>query len=484
MLILFLLLPPFIAALASALVNPYRLLIGRVNSLLALISLGASLAFAHSSPQGAAVFGPGEMFRIDGLSALMAVLVGFVAVLALVLGPGFSSSSHYAPAQMRRYQIYINLYIGAMLLAVSANNVGLMWIGIEATTIFSALIIPLSISKESVEASWKYILICSVGIALAFAGTVLGYFDFVSLSGQQPHALNWTVLVEAAHRLHPEVLKIAFVFLLVGYGTKAGIAPMHTWLPDAHSEAPAALSATMSGVLLSLALYAIVRWKVVVDVAVGSGFTDRLLLVLGIASVAVASFSVVISRNYKRMLAYSSIEHTGLMSFGLALGPAGVFAALLHMVNHTVVKSTLFVLSGRVSERYQTTKIAEVSGLAHVMPWTGGLFAAGLLASLGLPPFGMFLSEFALFTAGFAQGRIVLSLVMLALVAVAFVSFVSHLNKMLYGTAPAGIKIGEHSVWEFVPIGLSFVILLVLGFTIPSSLNQLIQEAVRIVCRN
>ena len=168
----------------------------------------------------------------------------------------------YGPNQLRRYQFFINLFIAAMLLAVSANNVGVMWIAIEATTIFSAFIIPLTLNKASVEASWKYILICSVGIALAFAGTVLGYFDFVSLSGRAENALNWPVLLRTAPSLHPEVMRLAFVFLLVGYGTKAGIAPMHTWKPDAYGESPAPLTALMSSALFAVAMYAILRWKV------------------------------------------------------------------------------------------------------------------------------------------------------------------------------------------------------------------------------
>ncbi len=292
-----------------------------------------------------------------------------------------------------------------MLLAVSANNVGLMWIAIEATTIFSALIIPLKLSKTSVEASWKYILICSVGIALAFTGTVLAYFDFVTLSGRVENALNWTVLLNTAPDLHPEVMRLAFVFLLVGYGTKAGLAPMHTWLPDAHSEAPAPLSATMSGVLLAVALYAILRWKVVVDATLGSGYTNNLLLGLGLLSLMIASFSMVLSKNYKRLLAYSSIEHTGLTCLGLALGPLGIFAALLHLVNHSAAKSMLFLLTGRILHRYHSTEIANVSGLLKTMPLTGGLFCGRHPGDHGLPPFGIFISEFSLIRAGFAVGQ-------------------------------------------------------------------------------
>ena len=214
------------------------------------------------------------------------------------------------------------------------------------------------------------------------------------------------------------------MFILVGYGTKAGLAPMHTWLPDAHAEAPAPLSAMMSGVLLAVALYAIVRWKAVVSAAVGGAFPNRLLVVLGVLSLAIAAFSLVMQRNYKRMLAYSSIEHMGLVCVGLTLGPLGTVAAMLHLLNHTLAKATMFLLAGRVLHRYQTADIAHVSGLLRSMPGTGWLFLAGALALVGMPPFGLFVSEFAMLRAGFAVGRPWLMGIVLALLTVACVGFV------------------------------------------------------------
>jgi hydrogenase-4 component F len=284
----------------------------------------------------------------------------------------------------------------------------------------------------------------------------------------------------SAPRLHPQVIQLAFVFLLIGYGTKAGLAPMHTWLPDAHSEAPAPLSAMMSGVLLAVALYAVIRWEAVVNAAVGTKFTDDLFIAMGLLSLAIGAFSLVIQRNYKRMLAYSSIEHTGLICVGLALGPLGTFAAMLHLLNHTLAKSTMFFLAGRVLHRYRTTEISRVSGLLTVMPWTGGLFAAGMLAVIGLPPFGLFISEFALFRAGFAVGRPWLMGLVLALLAVAFVSMIGHLNRMLYGVPAAGVAVGEGSRWPLVPLGLCVVALVVLGLTLPAPLQALLARIVEI----
>ena len=476
--------PPLLAALLAAVVRPYRRLVGWVSALLSLSSLGAAVAlWGHLLAGDVPTSGPGEFLRADALSTLLALCVSVVGALAAWLGPGIGANDGYDAAQARRFRIFSSLFTFTMLLAVTANNVGVMWIAIEATTITSALLIPLHVTKASVEASWKYILIGSIGIALAFGGTVLGYFDFVNMAGRQEAALHWTVLRASASHLHPEVIKLAFVFILIGYGTKAGLAPMHTWLPDAHSEAPAPLSAMMSGVLLAVALYAVVRWEAVVNAAVGTGFTDNLFVALGVLSILIAAFSLVIQRNYKRMLAYSSIEHTGLICVGLALGPLGTFAAMLHLLNHTLAKSTLFFLAGRVLHRYGTTEIGRVSGLLRVMPWTGGLFGAGVLAVVGLPPFGLFVSEFSLFRAGFAAGRPWLIGLVLALLAVAFVSMIGHLNRMLYGAPSAGVTVGEPGVWPLLPLGLCMSALVVLGIMLPAPLEALLRQIVEIVER-
>ena len=476
--------PPLFAALLALAVRPYRPVVGRVNALLSLVSVSAAVAFwIHVLAGEILTSGPLEFLRADALSTLLAFCVSVVGALAAWLGPGMGADDGYDASEARRFRIFANLFTFTMLFAVTANNVGFMWIAIEATTITSAMLIPLHVTKASVEASWKYILIGSIGIALAFGGTVLGYFDFVSLAGRHETALNWTVLMASAPRLHRPVIQLAFVFILIGYGTKAGLAPMHTWLPDAHSEAPAPLSAMMSGVLLAVALYAVIRWEAVVNAAVGTGFTDGLFITLGVLSIVIAAFSLVIQRNYKRMLAYSSIEHTGLICVGLALGPLGTFASMLHLLNHTLAKSMMFFLAGRVLHRYRTTEIAGVSGLLVTMPWTGGLFAAGMLAVIGLPPFGLFMSEFALFRAGFAAGRPWLMGLVLALLAVAFVSMIGHLNRMLYGAPAAGTAVGEGNAWPLVPLGACLAALVVLGLTLPAPVQALLAEIVDIVGR-
>jgi hydrogenase-4 component F len=466
-----LLLVPPAAACALALLLRNASQASRAAAWLNVVSLAAAVALGRAVLQ---TNGPIEaasgFWRVDALSAVMALSVAGVTFVTSLFGP-----------DTRRFRALVNAFALTMLVAVTTNNVGIMWVAIEATTITSALVIPLNRTKASVEASWKYLLICSVGIALAFTGTVLAYFDFVSTAGHLPSALNWTTLRVAAPRLHRELVELAFAFILVGYGTKAGLAPMHTWLPDAHSEAPSPLSAMMSGVLLGVALYAVARWKAVVDAAIGSGFAAHLLVSAGLLSIVIGAFSLVIQRHYKRMLAYSSVEHIGLVSVGLGLGPLGIVAAILHLVNHAVAKSMAFLLAGRILDRYKTSEIDGVSGLLRAMPWTGSLFAAGVLALVGLPPFGLFVSEFLLIKAAVVTGRVWLAAAVLVLVLIAFVSLINHLNRMLYGPVPDGVATGERGGLEIVVLGACAVILVVLGLVLPGPLSRLIDHAAQVL---
>jgi hydrogenase-4 component F len=481
MLILFFLLaPPLVMSCLHVVTRPYRRAVGRIGVAASALSFAASIGLCvQVIHQGQVPVSaqPGNVWRVDALSAVLALCVSFVALLASAFGPGVDHTENRDASQARRFRIFTNAFVFTMLVAVTIQNVALMWVAIEATTITSAIVIPLHPTKASVEASWKYILICSVGIALAFAGTVLAYFDFFSTAGQVPGALNWLVLRDAAPTLHPELLQLAFAFILIGYGTKAGLAPMHTWLPDAHSEAPSPISAMMSGVLLAVAIYAIARWKAVVDLSVGPEFTNRLLIGFGLVSVAVGTFSLVIQRHYKRMLAYSSVEHIGLVGIGLALGPLGMFAAWLHVVNHAVAKSMSFLLAGRILHRFGTTEIGKVTGLLRVMPWTGSLFAVGILALIGLPPFGLFVSEFLLIRAALSANRAWVAATVLVLLLTAFISLIGHLNRMLYSEAPEGVQVGERCGWPVLALAASAAVLVVLGVTLPMPLAMLIQRS-------
>lgn len=471
--------PALVAVLLALVVAPSARWTGRANVLLSALSLAGAIDLcARAMPTGLAFGGPSDLWRIDALSALFAVCITFVALLAVALGPGFRPEEDFSPTAVRRFRIFVNLFTLAMLAAVTTQNVALMWVAIEATTIASAMVIPLHRTRASLEASWKYILICSVGIALAFTGTILVYFDIASTTGIQPDALNWTRLRELAPLLHPSFMHLAFAFILVGYGTKAGLAPMHTWLPDAHSEAPAPISAMMSGVLLAVALYAIARWQMVVDAAGPSSFAATLLVGAGLLSAALGALSLVIQRHYKRMLAYSSIEHMGLASVGLGLGPLGLFAALLHLLNHAVAKSTVFLLAGRMLHRYGRTDIDGISGLKQAMPWTGSLFAAGTLALMGLPPFGLFVSEFLLVRAAVAAGHPWLAIAIGFVLLTAFVSLVRHLNRMLYGPVPTGVTVGERGAWPVLALTACLGVSIVLGLVLPVPVTTLLNQSV------
>lgn len=479
--LLALLVPPALSGAAAAIVRPYRAAAGWFGVACAAVSLAAAIALCGivmaAGPIGPAA-GLLASFRVDALSALVALCISLVTLLTTALAPGLGDAADDL-RETRRLRIYMSGFALTMLLAVTVQNVALMWVAIEATTIASALAIPIHRTKASVEASWKYLLVCSVGIALAFTGTILAYFDFVSIAGDARGSLNWGALRAAAPGLHPALLQLAFAFILVGYGTKAGLAPMHTWLPDAHSEAPSPISAMMSGVLLAVALYAIARWKAVIDAAVSPAFSNGLLIGFGLLSVAIGALTLVLQRHYKRMLAYSSVEHMGLVAIGLGLGPLGVFAAWLHVVNHAVAKSASFLLAGRILHRYGTTEIAGVTGLLRVMPWTGALFAAGVLALVGLPPFGMFVSEFLLVRATIAGGQIWLGASVLLLLLTAFVSLVGHLNAMLYGEPPPAVAEGERHGWPTTALLIAAAVTVLLGVVLPSPLSRLLDHTVR-----
>jgi hydrogenase-4 component F len=437
-----------------------------VHALTAALTLAAALAVAVAVAQHETVTALDGLLRADALSAWMIAIVGLVAALA-----GAEAPRQVPPELTRPFYPLLHLFVFTMLLALSTDELGLMWVAVEGTTLASVFLVGLERTRASLEASYKYLLICSVGIAIAFLGTVLVYFADVQQFGDEIHALRWTTLVRLAPALPARIVELAFVFLLIGYGTKAGLAPMHTWLPDAHSEAPAPVSALMSGVLLSVGLYAILRFKPVVDMAAGPGFARRLLLVLGLLSLAVAAAFLWAPRNYKRMLAYSSVEHLGLVCLGLGFGgPWGTIGAMLHIANHALAKAVLFLLAGRIRMAYGTTEIAAVRALGRAMPLTGRAFLLALLALLGLPPFGLFVSELMILGAGIQAGYTALAALALGLLVVAFAGLLRSAHRMLYAAGDAAVP-AEPSGWAaLAPIGAALALLVVSGLAWPPAL--------------
>lgn len=374
------------------------------------------------------------LLRADALSAWMLLGIAAVALLACWASPAYLAAGHVSAGRARWYGILLNLFIAAMAAAVLAGNLGILWVAIEATTIVTAFLVAHQRTRTALEAAWKYVVICSAAIAIAFFGLVLLYYAarHAGLDGQQ--ALDWVSLTRRAHRLDPAVIRIAVGLAVIGFGAKAGLIPLHAWLPDAHSQAPAPVSALMSGVLLPVAFYAVLRVKAVADPALGRGYLRTLLLVVALATLALAALLLVGQRDYKRMLAYSSMEHMGLIAVAAAIGTRlAIVALLLHMAGHGLAKTVAFLSSGHILHRHAGSRITDVRALATRMPLLAGLFGLAVLALLGFPPAAIFASELGIAHAGATAGLTWATAAAFALVAVAFIAITAHTGRMLLG---------------------------------------------------
>src|SRR3989441_519084 len=472
-----------VVVLATPLVGAILLAVARgiaarvLHPLAIVLTAAAAGAVAVQVSHAGSIVALGGLFRADGLSAWMIGLIALVSLLAAIEAPYTVPS-----AAVGRFRPLFHLFVFTMLLAVSTDDVGLRWVAIEGTPLASVFLVNLERSRASLEAAYKYLLICSVGVAIAFIGTVLVYFADIHQFGHEAHALRWTTLVRLAPGLPPRVVELGFVFHLVGYGTKAGLAPMHTWLPDAHSEAPAPVSALMSGVLLSVGVYALLRFKPVVDLAAGPAFARRVLLALGLASMAGAGPFLWASQNFKRMLAYSSVEHIGIACLGLGFGGAwGVTGALLHLANHALAKSALFLLAGRIRAAYDSAEVLDVRGLMGPLPRTGGAFLAAMLALMGLPPFGLFTSEVMIFGAGFGEGPVGVAAVGLALLVLAFAGLLRTTQTMLHGVPARPPVHASLGAWPAVPVLVALLLLVLTGLAWPPGLALALDRIAAVV---
>jgi hydrogenase-4 component F len=376
------------------------------------------------------------------------------------------------------------LFLSTMTLVTASHNFGLLWVAIEATTLCSAPLIYFHRHHRSLEATWKYLLICSVGIALALLGTF-----FLAFAASGKGAVDMPLVVEDlianAASLQIPWIKIAFIFMLVGYGTKMGLAPLHSWLPDAHSEAPSVVSALLSGALLNCAFLGILRMTQVLDATGLAEFARGLLLVFGLISVVLAMVFIVAQLDYKRMLAYSSIEHMGIMAIGIGLGGLGSFGAILHAVNHSLTKGMMFLVAGNILAHYRTKSTKSVTGLLSTLPISGVLWMAGLFAITGTPPFGPFMSEFAIIRAAFDSGHILVAVILLVTLGVIFVGMAKIIIGMVYGSSreSSGAITGE-SLASIIPPAILCIAVLILGIYIPPAVNELLTEAARLVGGN
>jgi len=440
-----LLLAPILVPLGAAAITAaagWRRWTATLTMLGALTILGCGVALAlriGSVPHVLA----GGLLRADALSVVMLIVIGAVGTLSTVAGIGYIDAEldhgHTDPAGARLYGTLTPAFMAAMVVAVSANNIGVIWVAIEATTVITAFLVGHRRTRTALEATWKYVIICSVGIAMAFLGTILLYFAARHAGADSGQALDLDVLIAHASGLDLGVTRLAGGLLLIGYGAKVGLVPFHTWLADAHSQAPAPVSALMSGVLLSVAFSVLLRIKPIIDTAVGTEFLRWGLLTVGLATVAVAALLLTVATDLKRMLAYSSMENMGLIAIATAAGTKLAIAALLlHVLAHGIGKTVLFLASGQLQAAHDSTAIPDITGVIRRSRLIGGSFAIGMLVLLGLPPFAMFASELSIARAMADAGLTWPLAAVLLLIVIAFAALVRNSGQMLLGEPAAG----------------------------------------------
>ncbi len=435
---------------------------------------------------GAALSALGGWLYIDSLAAIFVMLIGIVGFLTGLYSIGYIRHDFVSGAldrpKLRTYYGFFNLFLFTMLLAVTSNNIVMMWVAIEATTLGSAFLVGIYGQRSSLEAAWKYVVICTVGVAFGLYGTVLAYANGSAVLGNADDAVLWTSLAAHASSLDPVLMKLTFAFVVIGFGTKAGLFPMHAWLPDAHSEAPSPVSALLSGVLLKCALFIIIRYYVLTLRAVGPEYPQLLVIILGTLSVGIASFLFFVQNDLKRKLAYSSVEHLGLIALGLGFGgPLGVGAALLHAVNHSFGKALLFCGSGNVLMKYGTRDLRKVKGLLRVAPVSGLLLMAGALALAGFPPFNIFVSEFLVFTAGIKAGYTGLIILCALFFTITVAGLVQIISGSVLGNNPETLPKGDVDWISLTPMVILLGLVLLMGIAVPHPLSLLIRDATAIV---
>ena len=392
------------------------------------------------------------------------------------------------PGRIKEFFVLTPLFTTGMFLVVLANNLGVMWFALEATALSSVLLVALYNRSTSLEAAWKYVILGSLGLALALFGTVFTYAAAIdrraaAVPGGAPPSFNWSHLMSVAGQLDPRMIQIAFIFVLVGYGTKAGLAPMHTWLPDAHSEAPSPTSAMLSGVSLKVALYALLRFHILTTACLGSSFSRTMLLVFGLGSMCLAAPFILVQTNLKRLLAYSSLEHVGLICVGIGLNSSlTIFGALLHMGYHALTKPVLFFAAGNIHHACHTLHIRLIGpGLAHMLPLTVVCMGLAGAAAIGLPPFGLFFSEMTVLNGGFASGHTVVSIVVLVALLASFCGILCQLARVMLGE-PRVVRTSGAGRWDGVPaMGLMLGTLAVFSVWLPLPLVRVMHQAADII---
>jgi len=424
----------------------------------------------------------GKSFFVDEFNVYLAVLTSFVSMTTAVFSRRYMrrerEHGRVGHVGMRFYHAMFQLFIFAMLLCLLTNNVGILWIAMELATLSTVLLVSLYRTPTAIEAAWKYFILCGVGIAQALFGTVLLYFAAEKVLGEGGDALLWTNLSRVSGSLEPTVLSLAFVFLMVGYGTKVGLVPLHNWLPDAHSEGPTPISAVLSGLLLNIALYALVRCKALVDGSTHTHHAGDIMMGFGLLSIIVAAFSLLRQKDVKRMFSYSSIEHMGIATFAFGLGgPIATYGALLHMLVHSLAKSSIFFTVGHASQMHWSQEMDRIKGLIKGNPLVGWGLMFGVMAIVGMPPFGVFTSEFLILTATIKDAPLWTPLLLLGL-GVAFAALFRKVQPMVSGDVPSYQKPMKVA---HLPVMLHMALVLVIGIYMPDFLNQWFHKAVALL---
>lgn len=476
---------PLIAALLVAAVRTPQAM-GRIH--IACSSLTTSLLFSVVWQVHAAGPITAGIIYVDELSSVLLLVIAVLTFTSSLFSLSYMKREQekelHGLAAVKRYYVLLNVFCFTMLLSPVVENLGLMWVAVEATTLASALLVAFSFNRASIEAAWKYVMICTVGLCLALLGTIVLYFAQLSTLPEEGQALSWLALMADSASLDPAMLKIAFIFIIIGYGAKAGLAPMHTWLPDAHSQAPSPVSGLLSGALLSCALYVIMRNLAIVRQTAAFPFVQELLLALGLLSVVIVIPFLLVQHDIKRLLAYSSVEHMGIITLALGIGtPLAVYGALLHIVNHGIAKSALFYLAGIITQEYRTKQLLRIRGLLTASPLLGGALLLFVLIITGAPPFGIFFSKLLIIWAAFAAGFSLAGVSLLLLLGAVFAGMMYYCFQMVFSTSPSISSLrlrpmGREAVWA---VSISVLLIAVSGWWLPEDLERIFRQAAAVV---
>jgi hydrogenase-4 component F len=477
---------PFAAAVAT-LVLPPRLC-AAVTAVAGIASFGLVLALIPAAAHYTLTYV--SYFRVDAVSGIFMLATGFLYAAVAVYAVGYVRHEIQAPkpASGRRYSMrfygLFNLFAWSMLIAPMMNSLALLWIAVEVTTVVSALLVALENSEAAAEAAWKYVLIASAGLGLALLATIFAYFAGAQVLGQH-YDLALSMILHIGSRLPATPVRFAFMLAVLGYGTKVGLFPVHTWLPDAHSEAPTPVSALLSGSLLATSFYAILRYYQIAAVTLGSGFPRDVLLVFGVASLLLAALYLLDQRDLKRLLAYSSVEHMGILAIGVSFGaPVALAGVMLHVLAHAAAKGNAFMGAGVFAIKFGSKKISAHRGAMDALPWTGPLFLLAVLALGAMPPFGIFRSEFQIVAGGFDAHGYAPAGILIVAVTLAFLGLSASATSIAFrplrtARGPGAMaRAAEPSAWMVVPMVAGVIALLVLGLHPPGELTELIARAV------